>query len=239
MALIAPALLSADFGNLGEALRMVKRAGCRMVHFDAGDGHFTAEITAGQPVLQSIRKATDLELDVHLMIEKPERYVREFASAGADRLAVHPESTAHPYGTLRMIRRAGVKAGLALEPGTPIGGFCELLPAVDFLVILCSERGSEAAVPGAEEGGFIEASLDKVREARRLRDKMGLGFKIEVEGGVGPGNAKELVEAGADILVVGSAIFQKDDPAMRVGELYNLMAPAEGARREGSAVSGS
>lgn len=239
MALIAPALLAANFGSLGEALRMVKGAGCRLGHFDAGDGHFTSEITAGPPVLESIRKATDLELDVHLLIEEPERYVSDFARAGANRLAVHPESTSHPYRTLRTIRRAGVKAGLALEPGTPIGGVLELLPAIDFLTILCAERASEPAAPGAEDGGFIETSLDKIREARRLRDKMGLSFEIEVEGGVGPRNARELAEAGADILVVASAIFDEDDPATRLGELCDLMAPFQGARREGSAVSGS
>jgi ribulose-phosphate 3-epimerase len=239
MALIAPALFAADFGNLGQALRRLKGSGCRMVHLDAGDGHFSTEITAGQPVLESIRKATDLELDVHLLIEEPERYISEFARAGAHRLAVHPESTLHLYRTLRMIQRAGVKAGVALEPGTSIGGVCELLPTIDFLSILCAERATEPAGPGAEEGEFIEASLDKLRKARRLRDKMGLSFEIEVEGGVGPGNARELAEAGADILVIGSAIFDKDDPAPRLGELYSLTSPLERARSEGSAFSGS
>lgn len=232
MALIAPALLAADFANLGDALRAVKGAGCRMVHVDAGDGHFTMEITVGQPVIGSIRKATDLELDVHLLIEEPERYVADFAGAGANRLAVHPESTAHLYQTLRMIQRAGVKAGVALEPGTPIGRVSDLLPVMDFLTILSAE-------PGVEEGEFIPASLDKLEEARRLRERMGLDFELEVEGGVGLQNVKELGQAGADILVAGSAIFASDDPAGRLAELLGLISPVEATRGEGGGFCGS
>lgn len=203
-----------------------------MVHVDAGDGHFTMEITVGQPVIGSIRKATDLELDVHLLIEEPERYVADFAGAGANRLAVHPESTAHLYQTLRMIQRAGVKAGVALEPGTPIGRVSDLLPVMDFLTILSAE-------PGVEEGEFIPASLDKLEEARRLRERMGLDFELEVEGGVGLQNVKELGQAGADILVAGSAIFASDDPAGRLAELLGLISPVEATRGEGGGFCGS
>ena len=230
MALIAPALLAAGFANVGETLRLIKGAGCRMVHVDVGDGHFNTEITVGQPVLESIRKATDLELDVHLMIEEPERYVAEFVRAGSNRLAVHPESTTHLYRTLQTIRRAGAKAGVALEPGTPFSGICEVLPEIDFLTILSAE-------PGAREGEVIPGSLDKLKEARRLRDGMGLRFQLELEGGIGLENARESAEAGADILVIGSAIFVKDDPGSRLGEFFNLISPVEGAQREGSAFS--
>jgi ribulose-phosphate 3-epimerase len=235
MALIVPALLAADFASLGQALRTVKAAGGRRIHLDVADGHFTPEITAGQPVIESIRKATDLELDVHLLVEQPERYVADFARAGANRLTVHPESTAHLYRTLRMIRRSGAKAGVALEPGTPVGRISELLAVMDSLTILSGLPGE----PGAEESEFIPASLEKLEEARRWRERLGLDFELEVEGGVGLENAKELVQAGADILVVGSAIFAKDDPAAQLGEFLSLTSPVEAARGEGSAFTGS
>lgn len=233
MALIAPALLAADFADLGQALRAVKAAGCRRVHLDAADGHFTPEITVGQPVIGSIRKATDLELDVHLLIEEPDRYIADFAGAGANRLTVHPESTAHLYRTLRTIQRAGAKAGVALEPGTPVGAVSEVLAVLDSLTILSAEPG------GTEEGEFIPASVDKLAEARRWRERLGLDFELAVEGGIGLQNAKELLQAGTDILVVGSAIFANDDPAGELREFLGLTSPLEATRSERGAFSGS
>ena len=232
MALIAAALLAADFANLGGALQVVKAAGCRRVHLDAADGHFTPEITVGQPVIASVRKATDLELDVHLLIEEPERYVADFARVGANRLTVHPESTSHLYRTIKMIQRSGAKAGVVLEAGTPLGRVSDVLAVIDSLTVLSAE-------PDAGEGEFIAASVDKLEEARRLRERLGLDFELEVEGGVDLGNSKELVQAGADILVVGFAIFSKGDPEGELREFLGLTSPVEAAQSQRGALSSS
>lgn len=233
MALIAPALLAADFARLGETLETVKAAGARRVHIDAADGHFAPEITVGQPVIESIRKATALELDVHLLIERPERYVADFARAGADRLAVHPESTAHLHRVLSLIRRSGAKAGVALELGTPVSGVSQVLEELDFLMILMSDRG-------VAPDQLTPSGLEKVRRACRLRRERGLEFELEAEGDIGPENVEELIKAGADILVTGSAIFQSQEPRAQLAELIRLAAPpAEAEKGAGSMLSQS
>jgi ribulose-phosphate 3-epimerase len=221
MALIAPALISADFARLGEALEIVKSAGASMVHIDVMDGHFAPEIAMGQPVVASIRRATDLVLEVHLMVERPERYAAEFLEIGADRVSIHPEATPHLSRMLGLIRKRGAKAGLALNPATPVGLLSEVWDQIDFLTILSRD-------PGGTEQALISRTGSKVRAASRTRQEQRLDFAIEVEGGVNLENLQELVRSGADILVVGSAIFDNDDPKACLTEMVRR---ASGARQ--------
>lgn len=218
MAWIAPSLLAADFARLGEALETIKAAGASMVHVDVMDGHFVPDITVGQPVIASLRKATDLTLDVHLLIERPERYVEEFAGAGAERIAIHAEATPHLHRALDLIRGRGAKAGVALNPATPVESLADILGEVDFLNILTAD-------PGLCEGAFIPASVEKIRAAARARSDGRLDFALQVEGAVSLDNLEQLVSAGADILVVGSPIFrEKSEIQARLKELIRLAA---------------
>jgi len=221
MALIAPSLLAADFARLGDALRTIKDAGAGMVHVDVMDGHFVEDISVGQPVVRSLRKATDLILDIHLLIERPERYVAEFLAAGADRLAVHIEATTRLHELLEVIRTQGVKAGIALNPSTPVDSIVDLVGEFDYLSILSSD-------PGLSERSFIPGSLEKVRAAATLRDQRRADFAIQVEGGIRVEHMEALLQAGADILVAGSAIFNTEDPKARLGEMLRLIS---GSRR--------
>ncbi len=219
MALVAPSILAADFARLGEALEVIKAAGAPMVHVDVMDGHFVADITVGQPVIASLRKATELVLEVHLLVERPERYAAEFVEAGADRLAVHPEATPHLHRVLELIRAHGAKAGAALDPATPLDAVSEVLADLDFLTILTAECG-------LEEQGFIPGMVSKVRAAAQARANRRLDFALQVEGGVSKENVEELVRAGADILVAGSAIFNRHDPKARLAEMIRLASGA-------------
>jgi ribulose-phosphate 3-epimerase len=217
MALIAPSLFSADFARLGEALEWVKAAGAPMIHLDVVDGHFAPGITAGQPVIKSIRRSTDLVLDVHLLVERPERYAAEFVAAGADRVSVHPESTTNLHRVLEIIRAAGAKAGAALNPSTPVDAIVDSLGQIDFLAILTSDTC-------LQEKAFIPASFDKIRAAARVRDERRLKFAIQVEGGLTFERVESVIRAGADILVAGSAIFDKENPKARLADWIHLAA---------------
>jgi ribulose-phosphate 3-epimerase len=219
MALIAPSILAADFARLGEALEIIKAAGASMVHLDVMDGHFVPEISVGLPVLASLRKATDLALDVHLLIERPERYAERFADAGADRIAIHAEATPHMRRTLEQIRARGAKAGVALNPSTPLAAVSEVLGELDFLSVLTSE-------PGLREQPFIPAMTTKLRAAAEERADRRLDFVLQAEGGIGPERLEELARAGADILVAGSAIFDNVDPRARLSEMIRLATVA-------------
>ncbi len=219
MALIAPSLFAADFARLGEALALAKIVGASMVHLDVVDGHFAPGITAGQPVIKSIRRATDLVLDVHLLIERPERYVAEFVKLGADRLAVHPESTTRLHAVLEMIRTAGAKVGVALNPATPVDAVSDVLGQLDFLTVLTAD-------PGAKEGAFIALSFDKIRAAARVREERRLKFAIQAECGLTFERLESLIRAGADILVAGSAIFLKENSRQLLAEWIRLAAAA-------------
>ncbi len=217
MALIAPSLLAADFARLGEALDIFKAAGASMIHVDVMDGHFVPEISVGLPVIESLRKATDLPLDVHLLIERPERFVERFVKAGADRVAVHAEATTRLHSVLEQIRACGAQAGVALNPSTPLESVSEVLGTVDFVNILTADQAPW-------EQGFIPGATAKVRAAARERAERHREFAIQAEGGIGPENLEELARAGADILVAGSAIFDSVDPRSRLAEMIHLVA---------------
>jgi ribulose-phosphate 3-epimerase len=216
MVLIAPSLLAADFARLGEALRLIKKAGATMVHVDVMDGHFVPDISVGQPVVESLRKATDLVLDVHLLIERPERYVGEFIKIGAERIAVHPEAAPNMHNVLRLIREGGAQAGLALNPATSLETVLDSLDAIDFLLILSADLGFE-------KSSFLAGTRRKVEAACSLRRERRLNFAIQVEGCIGVEQVEGLAEAGADILVTDSDIFQ-DDPKIRLDEIIRRAA---------------
>lgn len=195
-----------------------------MVHVDVIDGHFAPLITAGQPVIESLRKATDLILDIHLLIERPERYVAEFARAGADRIAVHPEATPHLHRALDLIRDAGAKAGIALNPATPVGLVGDVLEGLDFLTILAADLGFGKRT-------FISQSVAKLQSVAQFRAERHLSFALQVEGDIGFDNLAEFIRAGADILVVGSAIFHNQDPIARLTDMMTLASAMNEAQR--------
>ena len=211
MVLIAPSLLAADLARLGEALHLIKEAGASMVHVDVMDGHFVPDISVGQPVIKSLRKASDLVFDLHLLIERPERYIPEFVEMGADRLAVHAEATPNLHKALGVIRAGGAKAGVALNPSTAVESVSDALEEVDYLLLLSADLGF-ASSP------FLPRTLAKVETAGALRRTRRLDFAIQVEGSIGQEQIEPLGQAGADILVVGSDIFQKD-PKARLAEM--------------------
>jgi ribulose-phosphate 3-epimerase len=211
MVLIAPSLLAADFARLGEALLLIEEAGASMVHVDVMDGHFVPDISVGQPVVRSLRKATDLVLDLHLLIERPERYVPEFVEIGADRIAVHAEATPNLHKVLSVIRTGGAKAGLALNPSTTVESVGDALGEIDHLLILSADVGFA-------NSPFLPRTLSKVRTACTLRRERRLDFEIQVEGSIGQEQIEALAQAGADILVAGSDIFQ-EDPKTRLAEM--------------------
>jgi ribulose-phosphate 3-epimerase len=218
MVLIAPSLLAADFARLGEALHLIKEAGASMVHVDVMDGHFVPEISVGQPVVKSLRKATDLVLDLHLLIERPERFVSEFVGMGADRIAIHAEATPNLHKVLEVIRAGGAKAGLALNPSTTVESVLDNVEEIDYLLILSADLGFA-------DSSFLPRTLSKVQTACALRRERRLHFEIEVEGSIGPEQIEGLGQAGADILVAGSDIFQKD-PKESLAKIMRLGAAA-------------
>jgi len=223
MALISPSLLAADFARLGEALRAIKDAGASMVHLDVMDGHFVPEISVGQPVVQSIRKATDLALDLHLLIERPERYVSEFLACGADRIAIHAEATLNPLRVLGEIRARGAKAGLALNPSTAVESVAEVLGEADYLLLLSADLGYATAP-------YLPRTLDKVQSADAFRRDRRLGFAIQVDGSIGREQMEALAQAGADILVADSDIFQ-ENPRERLAKMISLAASSRHVAR--------
>ena len=215
MALIAPSLLAADFARLGEALRTIESAGAPIFHVEVMDGHFVDDISVGQPVIRRLRQATKLVLDLHLLIERPERYVAEFLESGADRISVHLEATTRLHRVLEQIRKQGIKAGVALNPSTPVDSVIDLVGEFDYLSVLSSD-------PGLKEQAFIPRSVERVQAAAVLREARGAEFAIQVEGGIGFEHVQPLSRAGADILVAGSAIFNTDDPKASLGEMQRL-----------------
>lgn len=198
---IAPSILSADFARLGEAVDEAERGGADWVHFDVMDGHFVPNITIGIPVLASLRAATRLPLDVHLMIERPERYIDAFADAGADILTVHQEATVHLHRTVTHIRERGVRAGVAINPATPIASIADILPFVDLVLVM-------SVNPGFGGQRFIENAPARIRAVRESIDAQGLAnIDIQVDGGIAPTTVARVTDAGANVLVAGAAVF--------------------------------
>jgi ribulose-phosphate 3-epimerase len=216
---IAPSILAANFANLGQDIRAVEQAGATLLHVDVMDGHFVPNISIGVPVVASLRKATALTLDVHLMIEKPERYVDAFADAGADWISVHQETCPHLDRTLHAIRENGCKAGVVINPATPVATLEEALGAADFVLVM-------SVNPGFGGQKFIPGSLGKLQRLKELRARHGLAYRIEVDGGVGADNVAEIARAGAEILVAGTSVFHASDPGDAFRKLKHLAAEA-------------
>lgn len=202
---ILPSLLSADFARLGAHIAEVEAAGATMLHFDVMDGHFVPNLTMGTPVLQSIRKITRAHLDVHLMSTNPDVFVPVFVEAGADSVSVHQEACPHLDRTLRLIQSEGALAGVVLNPSTPVSTLDEVLDVVDFVLIM-------SVNPGFGGQKFLPNSLNKVRQLAERRARLGLSFKIEIDGGIGASNAADVVRAGAEWLVAGNSVFGAPDP---------------------------
>jgi len=204
---ILPSILSADFARLGEQVAALEQAGCRMLHVDVMDGHFVPNITIGPPVVASLRKATRLTLDVHLMITDPDRYAPLFIEAGADQVSVHQEACPHLHRTLKTIRGMGARAGVVLNPATPLDTLDEVLEFVDYVLIM-------SVNPGFGGQQFIPSTLRKAGRLAASRRERGLSFPIEIDGGVTIDNVAEIVRTGVEWVVAGSSIFGAANPAV-------------------------
>lgn len=209
MVKIAPSILSADFSKLGEDIKAAEKAGADLIHVDVMDGHFVPNITIGPPVVKSIKKVTTLPLDVHLMIEDPDRYIRDFAESGSDIITVHAEAAVHLHRTIQNIKEFGIKAAVSLNPATPLSHVEAILPDVDMVLIM-------SVNPGFGGQKFIPESLARIKKLRAMINERKLNIEIEVDGGVTTDNVAEVVAAGADIVVMGSAFYNSDDYAETV-----------------------
>jgi len=214
---IAPSILSANFAFLGEDIRKVEQAGAQLLHIDVMDGHFVPNITIGPVVLKSIRKITQLPLDVHLMISDPDKYIPAFVDAGADMITVHSEATVHLDRTLNFIRSHKVRVGVSINPATPVSMVQHAFPLIDMLLIM-------SVNPGFGGQAFIPYTLDKVAQARKIITDNKYSCVIEIDGGIDTPLIPSVVQAGASILVVGSAIFGKPDPGAKVREMLETAA---------------
>ncbi len=201
---LAPSILSADFARLLEDVKKVEKAGCEYLHIDVMDGHFVPNITLGTAIVKSLRKDVNMVFDAHLMIENPDNYIKEFADAGCDIIVVHQEACTHLHRTIQNIKSHGVKAGVALNPATPIETIKYVLEDVDMVLLM-------SVNPGFGGQSYIPVVTKKIKELRALIDEMGLDIDIEVDGGVKPSNISEVVNAGANVIVAGSAIFNAGD----------------------------
>jgi ribulose-phosphate 3-epimerase len=219
MVQIVPSILSADFAHLAEEIARVERGGATMLHVDVMDGHFVPNLTLGPPVFESIRKITRSRLDVHLMIEDPDRYAPVFIRAGADQVSVHQEACPHLDRTLRMIHEEGALAGVVINPATPVTTLTDVLDVADYVLIM-------SVNPGFGGQHFIPRALDKVRELDRLRRERHLQLPIEIDGGITLENLQEVIRAGCDWVVTGSSVFHSPDPAATVAAMRQVARDA-------------
>jgi len=213
---IAPSILSADFGKLAEEIQKVEAAGADLIHVDVMDGHFVPNLTFGPPVIASIRKVTRLPFDVHLMIEKPERTIQDFADAGSDIITIHVEAETHLHRAIDFIKEKGIKAGVSLNPATPLCLIDEIIEDIDLLMVM-------SVNPGFGGQQFIESTLAKIKKARNLIDERAPHVLLEVDGGVKLDNMKSIKEAGADIFVAGSAIFKSRDYKQTIQTMKKIL----------------
>ena len=216
---IAPSILAANFACLGKDIHAAEQGGANVIHVDVMDGHFVPNISIGVPVVESLRKATKLPLDVHLMIERPETYVEAFAKAGANRILIHQEATCHMDRVITAIHEHGAEAGVAINPATPVAMLSEVLGIVETVLVMSVNPGN-----GGQK--FNPGAYEKIRQLKQLRSRYNCAFRIEVDGGVGPENAGELVLAGADTLVAGTSVFHTPDAAAAVRRLHQLATEA-------------
>jgi len=216
---LAPSILSADFAHLADQVRAATEGGATVVHVDVMDGHFVPNITIGPPVVKSLRRATDLPLDCHLMIENPDQYIPEFAQVGADWISVHQEVCRHLNRTLHLIRSHDVLAGVVLNPATPVESLSEVLDIVDYVLVM-------SVNPGFGGQKFIPGALHKIRRLVELRAQHQLKYRIEIDGGVGLDTVAEIVQAGTEVLVAGNAVFGKGDPKTNAEKLLKAAREA-------------
>lgn len=220
---ILPSVLAADFAHLDRDLRAAERGGVSKLHLDVMDGHFVPNISFGPPVIASIREATELHLDVHLMIEEPDRYIRAFVEAGANSISVHQEACRHLHRTLRAIQAEGVLAGVVLNPATPVDALDEVLEVTDYVLLM-------SVNPGFGGQQFIPRVLSKVMQLERKRRDMALSFPIEIDGGVSLKNLADVVRAGCDWIVAGSSIFGSEDPEQTIRQMQQVARDATAVR---------
>ena len=217
MKLIAPSILSADFSKLGEELRAVEVAGADWIHVDVMDGHFVPNITMGPFIVEAVRRVTELPIDVHLMIENPDRFISDFAKAGASLISIQVEACIHLNRTVQMIKETGIQAGVVLNPSTPVASVRWILPYIDFVLIM-------SVNPGFGGQHFIPNSLDKIRAMRKLIDELDLPTLIQVDGGVNSKTIQAVASSGANVFVAGSAIFGSEDYSRTIKQLKKLIA---------------
>ncbi|MCM2139356.1 ribulose-phosphate 3-epimerase [Vagococcus fluvialis] len=212
---IAPSILSADFANLERDIRLVDKKGADYIHVDVMDGQFVPNITLGANIVSAIRPVTKLPLDVHLMVQDPERFIEDFAKAGSDIITVHQESTVHIHRAMQMIKNCGVKAGVVINPGTPVSAIEEVLPLADLVLIMTVN-------PGFGGQAFISECLTKVERLNELRKEKGYTYEIEIDGGVDDKTAPLCVQAGADVLVAGSYVYNSPDVGERIKKIREV-----------------
>jgi ribulose-phosphate 3-epimerase len=216
---LAPSILSADFAHLADQVERATAGGATLIHVDVMDGHFVPNITIGPPVVKSLRKATRLPLDCHLMIENPDQYIGDFAEAGADWISVHQEACRHLNRTLNLIKSHGCRAGVVINPATPVETLSEVLEIVDYVLVM-------SVNPGFGGQKFIPGTLAKIRKLAEIRAERGYGYRIEIDGGVAMETVAEVVRAGAEVLVAGNAVFGKGDAKVNAAALLDAARSA-------------
>ena len=213
---LAPSILSADFSKLGEAIRLVEQGGADYIHIDVMDGHFVPNITIGPDVVKSLRKTTNLVFDVHLMIEKPDNFIEDFYKAGADIITVHQEASIHLHRTIQKIKSYGIKAGVSLNPATPVSTLKDIIRDVDMVLLM-------SVNPGFGGQSLIENVKYKFNDLKQMIDEYNLNIDIEIDGGVNSSNLKEVLSLGANVVVAGSAIYKADDVVVETKKFKEIM----------------